>query len=795
MAIAAARRALVALGCACALAACGGKGPDVAELSGARFVMSAEPGPPGDGAAWSEQRLPDEWSRTRPGASGYGWYRFTVAAPASATHDYAFYLTETLSNAQLHVNGVLAGQAGDLEGAPPQRWEAVQLFTVPRALLREGRNVLDLRIRVPQASPGGIGKALFGPHEALYPRMLGDQLAHAIVPTVASLTIFVLGCFLFVLWMRARNDPNYLLFASATMLWGLHTAVTLLPQAPLPPPHFEIWWNAVYALFVAMLCVFCVRFAGARWPRYERGALAFALASIPAMYLAAAWDAHHGVAAAVRLGAILAVLVAVYALAENAWRTRDILGWLLLATGAVAAAFGVHDWLAAQDPEVLRPTYYVPYAGLLFIALIGWIMIDRFVKTLRQYEALNVELERRVAEKSAALEVEAARQAEARRDAERANLAKSRFLAAASHDLRQPLHALGLFASALAGKTRDAESRSLTARINQSIAALESLFNEVLDVSRLDAGAIAVNSRAVALQPLFDRIANDLSRGAEEKNLALRFVPTAKVVRSDPVLLERILRNLVANAIRYTDRGGILVGVRPRAGALARAVRDSGIGIPAEHQARVFDEFYQVGNLERDRRKGLGLGLSIVKRLCDQLGHELTLASAPGRGTVFRIALAALEGPPPDEEAAPLPAEASLAGERVVVVDDERDVRDSMVALLGAWGCDVHAFATAEEALGALPPGSPPPGVLVADYRLPGETTGVEVVRALRSAWGEAVPAVLISGESSAGELARIRESGLPLLHKPVPPAKLKSLLLHLLAGRPRAGLSGSRPS
>ena len=777
-------RALAWLLVAVALGACGERRGEIVRLAGARFVATGDTHPPSEGAPWKSQRLPDDWHASRPGASGFGWYRFTAVARDPAGRDFGFYLTATLSNAQLYVNGVLAGQSGELQGLPPERWEAVQLLAVPGALVRPGENTIDLRIYVPPGSPGGIGPALFGPWEALYPRELADQFGHTIGPSVASLTILMLGFFILILWFRIRDDREYLLFAVATILWGLHTAVTLLPRAPLPAPHFAVWWNAVYVLWVVLLCVFCVRFAKARWPRFERGALAYAAASLPLLYGAAAAGMLGPVAALVRLGAIVAAVIALYAVIENALRTRDTLSWMLLATGCVAAAVGMRDWLAAQDPENLRPMYLVPYVALFFFALVGWIMIDRFAKTLRQHERLNLELEERVAEKSRALAIEAARQAEARRDADSANLAKSRFLAAASHDLRQPLHALGLFASALNQRTQDAESRELTGRINQSIGALESLFNEVLDVSRLDAGAVTANLQAVSLQPLFERIANDMSSGAEEKGLALRFVPTRRVVRSDPVLLERILRNLVANAIRYTDSGGILVGARPRSGRVVLEVRDSGIGIPEEQHARVFEEFYQVGNAGRDQRQGLGLGLSIVRRLCDLLGHELAFASSPGRGTTFRLGFEEAELPPPGETvAAPATVEQSIAGARVVVIDDDRDVRDGMGAVLRSWGCEVAAVATAEEARRAVDPGAPP-SLLIVDYHLGPGATGVDAARLLGREWGGGIPILVISGESSGDELARIRESGFPMLQKPVSPAKLRSLLLHLLAGR-----------
>jgi CheY-like chemotaxis protein len=323
--------------------------------------------------------------------------------------------------------------------------------------------------------------------------------------------------------------------------------------------------------------------------------------------------------------------------------------------------------------------------------------------------------------------------------------------------------------------------------MNESIAALESHFNAVLDVSRLDAGAVEAKVQPVALQPLFDRVGQDMAAAADEKGLALRLVPTRLAVRSDPVLLERIVRNLVANAIRYTANGAVLMGVRRRDGRLAIEVRDSGIGIAPADQESVFEEFYQVGNVERDRRQGMGLGLSIVRRLALLMGHEVTLTSSPGRGSTFAVVLDAAPAPEAEAAAGVEPKQA-LAGMRVVVVDDEPDVRDGMAALLRTWGCEPLTYPTPGDALDD--PRSARPDAVILDYRLESGTVGVDAAATLRAAWGRDVPIVLISGESSAEELARIRASGLPLLHKPVPPAKLRSLLAWLRAaasGSPRA--------
>ena len=259
------------------------------------------------------------------------------------------------------------------------------------------------------------------------------------------------------------------------------------------------------------------------------------------------------------------------------------------------------------------------------------------------------------------------------RRADEANRAKTSFLAAASHDLRQPIHAMALFVSALKSKSRDPEARPIVDHLVASVEALEGLFDALLDISKLDAGIVRAEIGDFPLQPIFERVAQDCAADAAEKGLRLVVVPTRAIVRSDATLLERIVRNLVSNAIRYTKTGGLVLGCR-RTGANVRiAVCDTGIGIEPAQLPQVFKEFFQVANPERDRAKGLGLGLAIVERLAQLLGHSVTVASVPGRGSTFSVTLP--RGESPSLATAPAPAEAapegSLGGALVVVIDDE----------------------------------------------------------------------------------------------------------------------------
>jgi two-component system, sensor histidine kinase len=366
--------------------------------------------------------------------------------------------------------------------------------------------------------------------------------------------------------------------------------------------------------------------------------------------------------------------------------------------------------------------------------------------------------------------------------AERANLAKSNFLAAASHDLRQPVHALGLFVGALRGVAMAPEGRRLIEQIEASINAMDGLFTSLLDISRLDAGVVEVQRRPFAIQSTVDRVCRDYLHEADAKGVSLVCKDCAAIVETDPVLCERILRNLVSNAVRYTDRGRIVIGCRRRGAAISVQVWDTGIGIPRDQQARVFQEYYQLGNPERDRAKGLGLGLAIVRRLTDLLGCELKLRSEPGKGSCFEVVIPLAKGPARAEEPSSADPRGAPAGRLIVVIDDESAIREAMSSLLASWGHRVIAVGSGDEAIERLSTYSERPDLLVCDYRLRGEENGVGVIERLRSEYNGSIPAMLITGDTAPTRLAEAAASGLLLLHKPVPNSKLRAAIVNLIA-------------
>ena len=366
--------------------------------------------------------------------------------------------------------------------------------------------------------------------------------------------------------------------------------------------------------------------------------------------------------------------------------------------------------------------------------------------------------------------------------AEQASLAKSSFLAAASHDLRQPIHALGLFVGALRAIALPPEGVRLIERIEESVVAMDGLFGAILDLSRLDAGVIDARPEAFAIQPLLDRICNDYAVEAEEKSIALIRRPCSAIIFTDPPLLERILRNLVSNAVRHTDCGRVIVGCRRSAGGVRVEVWDTGPGIPLHERERIFQEYFQLRNPERDRSMGLGLGLAIVRRLGILLNCPVELRSQPGRGSCFSvdIPLAAKPADSLDFRTAAIATETARG--LIAVIDDDPAIKDAMHSLLTSWGYAVITAGSGAEIKTLLLQSSLRPDLVICDYRLRGEENGINVVEELRVQCNGLVPAMLITGDTAADRLKEAQASGLLLLHKPVPNGKLRAAVANLIA-------------
>lgn len=359
---------------------------------------------------------------------------------------------------------------------------------------------------------------------------------------------------------------------------------------------------------------------------------------------------------------------------------------------------------------------------------------------------------------------------------------KSRFVASASHDLRQPMHALGLFASALEKRLAGTSEAPLVSNLNRCIESLDRSFNAMLDISKLDAGVVEPQLQSFPIRDVFRRLHMHFAGQAEGAGLHLRFKPGGKLVTSDPQLLERILSNLIQNAIKYTREGGIVVVARTSGSRVNIEVWDTGIGIPEAELPRVFDEFYQLHNPERDRNRGLGMGLAIVKRLALLLDHPLTVYSTVGKGTMVRLSvpqtdLDALHGMNLEAETVPSP----IGNARTLLfIDDEENIRDSMALLLREWDYEVLVASNINEACMLAANHPEPIHAVLSDLRLRNGEDGLQAINAIRHVLGYQIPAVLVTGDTSPELVKRVHDSGHRVLFKPVLPKELFSMLRQL---------------
>lgn len=374
--------------------------------------------------------------------------------------------------------------------------------------------------------------------------------------------------------------------------------------------------------------------------------------------------------------------------------------------------------------------------------------------------------------------------ADKKQELEKAAVVKTQFLASASHDLRQPVHAIGLFVEALHHKFKNIESRKLLNNIEEAILNLRIMLEGMLDISRLDAKVVEVNRRNFNTENLLDSLRDEYGPQIIQKGLSFHYFSPGLIVNSDPILLERILRNLLSNAIKYTLSGGILLGCRWQHGKVRILICDTGSGIPTDQLDDIFLEFTQLDNAERNAKKGLGLGLSIVKRLCHLLDHEINVSSRPGKGSTFSVLLPAANDLPltlkqQSNESRlnkPLPKH-FLA----VIIDDNETIRKAMRSLIKEWGGHVITSTSAQEALPKILQLAQTPDLLLVDYRLARDSTAIDAIAELKPVTGKNTATIIITGDTSPARIREAHQHGYLLLHKPVDPRQLKISIIELL--------------
>ncbi|MEC4718019.1 hybrid sensor histidine kinase/response regulator [Noviherbaspirillum sp. CPCC 100848] len=457
----------------------------------------------------------------------------------------------------------------------------------------------------------------------------------------------------------------------------------------------------------------------------------------------------------------------------------------LIAAAQVLGAASM-PWLSPGTGSSLSVLAWVGYALAPWTLLLAWIC-HRLVTRLAMAERAalmcrhdNAVLQEQLRRQELALQTSR----HSLHLAEQACLDKTRFLAAASHDLRQPMHAITLFVAALKAENFEGRPHYLLDRLDRSIAGLDELFNRLLDLARLDAGIITPAFKTFDARLMAETLESRFAPMAASKALDFRIrCPEGLLVHSDPVLLDELLGNLLSNAFRNTQRGGVLLSMRERGGSLRIQVVDTGCGIPEQCFESIFDEFVQLNNPSRDRRKGSGLGLAIVKRLADVLGHRIRLRSRVGRGSCFELLMpsAPANSADPHESAAKTTASA-LDGALALVVDDEADILAAMEAILTAWGCHCITARSPAEAARYIDDSPRFPDVIITDHRLDNHLTGFDVVSAVAPLLAYEVPVIVISGECSPALEQQAQDRGYALISKPVNSLRLHRAIVEALA-------------
>jgi signal transduction histidine kinase/CheY-like chemotaxis protein len=684
----------------------------------------------------------------------------------------ALRFTHVSARVVMHLNGGLLYERGAALADAHAIRTLPLLVDVPPALLVPGRNLLELRVQHGQWQRAGLAGVSFGDRGLLAQAHQRYLLWQVDAPQIVNLLAMAVSTVLLLIWWLRRSEVALGLFGALFLITSFRNygyfAELLIPAA------LADWMQFGGVLCGSLLLLpFLWRHGGWPQPRLERallwtGAVLLLLgAGLMAVYPAGMF----GLRLMVYPGTLALSVLACGVACRAAWRSRRGAD-LWIAVGLALIVVGsVHDFALLAGQLGMEAAYWTPYLTPVLLGVFSLQMVGRMLGAMDTAEQLSQALEQRVAQRT--------------RELAAANDARNRFIAVASHDLRQPLNAVGLLVGTLRERIRFPEVRTLVDKIQASVDGMAALLQSLLDLSRLDVGGAAPRLDDVPLAGLLGALRAELEPLAQQRGLRLRFAPTRVVVRTDRALLAGMLRNLVGNAIRYTPQGAVLVGVRRRGASAWLQVIDTGLGIDPAEQALVFDEFYRGNAAGATQVPGAGLGLAIVRRSADALGHALVLRSAPGRGTLMAIELplAAAGEAWPGAGAAP-GADADsrrLVGNFVVVVEDDVLARDALGLLLRQWGCHVLAAPSAAQALAELQGHLRSPDLLLCDFHLGPGPDGLQAIDALRRAVGETVPALLMTAELPAAQRAAMGRQDVPMLAKPVTPTALLRALVACL--------------
>jgi signal transduction histidine kinase/ActR/RegA family two-component response regulator len=718
------------------------------------------------GATWSRVALPDTWAQRGLRTSTAGRYRVAFELPAQPVEPVALMLERLSSQRRVWVNGAFVAGEDETPETDNRGRPVPTLIHVPPSLLHAGTNRVEFAVTY--KTRGGLSAIVFGPTTGLRERYEHFVTRYATLPRALNMAAAGLALYMLTIWWRRRGELALGSFGALSLVGALRN-YSYFGTVPLWSVAFTDWlYYSSQVATTVLLGVFAQALAG-RWRAYQRWLIVLILA-LPLAGLGAVMvdrlDLMRRLTYPLLTLASLPALVMILRYARE--RGGGASAALALSLLALVIS-GVHDYAYQTGSLDITGSFWLPYGMPVALACLAVMLAGRMVSAITEVEALNVDLERRVAERTRALEA--------------ANAAKTRFLASASHDLRQPVVTIGL----LVGLVREQASvlpsvRPMLDRIHDAVVSMDLLLKGLMDLSRFDSGTVEPRLQPVALAPLFESIDLHEQTAAVLKDLRLHFRARQLSVRADPVLLEQIVRNLVGNALRYTRRGGVLVSARRRGPDIVRLqVWDTGCGIAEAAQGQVFEEFMQLDNPGRDRSKGLGLGLAIVQRSAGLLGTRVSLRSVPGRGSCFTLDLPFA----PHAGAAPAAAQASppalpLSGVPVWLIEDDAAVREALSARLRHWGARVVPLAGRADVQRRLDATTTLPALIVSDQRLR-DGTGLDCIAQIRAHSGRALPAVIVTGDTAPADLALLAGAGLPVLHKPFSADELLVLLREAL--------------
>jgi signal transduction histidine kinase/CheY-like chemotaxis protein len=717
--------------------------------------------------------LPDSWKAR--GLPAHGLVRYTTRVdlqdPQALRYDepWALRVDHLCSEHRIRINDdLLATTDPELH----MRGKMLPMMVnIPTRMLKPGTNTLTIDVSC--VIQGGISSLALAPQRSLQGGFDNRQLFTIMLPLAMNVAGMAFGLFLLMLWWFRAENRAIGLMGVVTLVASIRNCSYYVLADLAWNPSVVTWLHfAAHTVVTTLFGLSALGLTNTRWEAYRK-TLVVVLWTFPVIGLAALPFDSHLFAIRGTLQVVLIVLSVpslwILLRASHEWRMVSIMAFTL---GAVAmAAATLRDYILIRfigDPTAM---YWTAVSFPLSLPGLYLVMAERYTKALEDVERANQTLEQRVQERTA--------------DLESANAAKGHFLAAASHDLRQPMVAIGLITGLLRDRIKEPELHSLTSRLSEAVESMEDLLSRLLDLSRLEAGAIDLKPQRVALQPLFDAIVAHENETAKAKGIAISMHAPHAAVWCDPMLLEQVIRNLVGNAVRYTRQGRVLVCARRRAGNWLIQVWDTGVGIAEQDQRRIFEDFVQLNNPGRNLNGGLGLGLALVQRAARLMGTQVHVRSRLGHGSCFSIVLPVAGRPrqalPAGPSTAILDSDTPLAHRHIVLLEDDQAVRLALERRLQAWGAQVSSTASLGELrlLLAESTDADRPHLLLTDLSL-GDGDGLQAKDEVRQRW-PGLPVVIVTGDTAPARLQALADSGTPVLHKPF---KLDELLRTLIEAR-----------